>query len=145
MEYCFEIRTSQDFAVVPGGYFAAALLANGSILPETEGWDEFTCPASLSFGRRAAGFGRRRIYRQADLPAGQAEAAPSRTFAAKGDIPSAFIIKTNVFLDPGLLARHLNLRIASDGAPPRDIPLSHPGVKIDWPCRGTFVIDTGAV
>jgi hypothetical protein len=144
--YC-EIRADREFDVFPGSYFAVAVLADGAVLPETQGRDEFTFAASLPAGKRVAGFGRRRTYFPPDgNPAGKTlEAAPSLAFSWEEPRDLAFRLTTNIFLDQGLIARHLTLRLATDGAPARAIPLSNPSVRIDWPGRGTFVVSVGPV
>jgi hypothetical protein len=141
MIYYFEIRTDQGFDVFPGSYFATVILADGAVLPDTEGRDEFTFATPLSAGKRVAGFGRKQLYASSDT----LEAAPSRLLLLEDASDFSFKITTNVFLDQGLIARHLTLRIARDDAPPRTIPLSSPDVKIDWPSRGTFVINVGSL
>ncbi|MDR3589355.1 MAG: hypothetical protein P4N41_06805 [Negativicutes bacterium] len=147
MSCYFEIRASQKFDVFPGGYFAAALMADQAVLPETAGRDEFDFPATLLPGKRVAGFGRRRTYPppSSRLDGQSPEAAPSLPFPWEKSRDLSFRIITNVLLDQGLIARHLTLRVAAHDAPVRDIPLSSPDVRIDWPCRGTFVVDVGAI
>jgi len=141
VDYSFEIRAGQEFDVFPGSYFTTAILADGTVLPETEGRDEFTFPAALSPGKRVAGFGRQKIYASGESP----EAAPSQLFPWEDAQDFTFRITTNIFLDQGLLSRHLTLCIARDGLPALDIPLSRPDVKIAWPNRGTFVVNVGTL
>lgn len=145
MSYCLEIKTDQGIDVIPGCYFETALLVNDILMPETAGRDEFQLHTLLLPNKRVAGLGRNRTYLLTDLPAGLSacEAAPSESFALNGTDNLAIRIKTNIFLDQGLLAHHLNLCITKDGRPYREFSLNSPAVEIAWPVRGTFIVTIG--
>ncbi len=145
MNYCLEIKADRGIDVIPGGYFETAILANGTLLPETEGRDEFQLHTLLLPNKRVAGFGRKNTYLLTNLPAGLAalEAAPSESFTLNGTDNIAVRIKTNILLDQGMLAHYLNLYITKDGRPYREFPLNSPAVEIEWLARGTFIVMIG--
>jgi len=142
MDYRFAVKTKQGMDVKPGDYFSSAVLAGGDIVAGSEGRDDYNLRAVLPPGKRVAGFGRRKTYGQTDRPS-PLEAAPSPPLAIEEFRGLTFRIVTNIFLDQGLVARQLCLEVAEPGAAPREIPLDHPGVRIDWPARGVFLVTPG--
>jgi hypothetical protein len=52
------------------------------------------------------------------------------------------IVETNIWLDPGVMAQEVSIKISSDKKT-FDIPLNSPRIKMDWASRGTFAIDIG--
>jgi len=140
MKYYFDWNTQKEINVVSSNYFESTALAGNTLCPDTAGRDEFLLTGVIPPAKRLAGSGRSNRYSVADM-SGAIEAAPSIGIIIPNNLSEiSFLIKTNIILDPGLLAASVSLDIATVSGMTTHIPLNRSDVRIDWQSRGTFVV-----
>ncbi|KYZ76573.1 hypothetical protein AXX12_09085 [Anaerosporomusa subterranea] len=143
MQFTFEWKAQHAIDVIPGSYFSTAMIADGTIIDESRGHDEFQLNGMVLPEKRLAGFGREQSYQLDDLPAGLSalEAAASHPVEMSSETAAslAFAVDTNLFLSQGLLSHYLSLGVQKNGNY-REIPLQSPEVEIDWQSRGKYIV-----
>lgn len=142
MEITFEWKAQHAIDILPGSYFASAMLADGSAIEESRGLDEFQLHGMVLPEKRLAGFGRTQSYRLEDLPAGLSalEASPSEPMELPSETNAlSFAVDTNLFFGQDLFSHHLSLGVCKEGLY-REIPLQSPDVRIDWQSRGQYIV-----
>lgn len=144
MDYYFAWKAEKGIDIQPGDYFETAILADGKMLPETVGHDEYKLSGLLLPGKRIAGFGRIKAYSLESMPAGLGaiEAEPSAmTTLQENMLPIlSFQIVTNIILDQGLLAQYLSLDVIKPDGTSVQLLLSRPDVAISWQSRGNYIV-----
>ncbi|MFO7152493.1 MAG: hypothetical protein DIU66_004520 [Bacillota bacterium] len=142
MEFGVELFANRAIFVSDYHEVSLGILLNGSLLDDSLSKDAFNFNGVILGGKRIAGTGREIVYSYRDLVE-IFESKPSRPFSLLYLDPSDEIklaIDTNLFLDPGLMAQDLTMKIYL-GNKTQEIPLNRYDVKIEWPKRGFFLVD----
>jgi hypothetical protein len=142
VELGIELFASRAIYIADYHQISLALTVNGKLIEESLSLDSFNFFGVILGGKRVAATGRKILYSYKDLVE-IFEAKPARPFRLLYLDPEDEIklaIDTNLYLDPGLMAQDLIMRLLTENKS-LEIPLNRPDVKMDWPRRGFFVVD----
>jgi len=120
------------------------IIYNGVDIEESYSLDRYNFFGTILGGKRIAGLGRKKEYTWDDL---------FRIFEADTSNPIEFIfidpqddiklnIKTNMWLDPGILVQEVLMKIYTEKKV-LEVPLQRADIKLDWLSRGNFTVDIG--
>ena len=121
MKYFLELRATQDILVSAGSYWEAAILTEGSALPDSTVRADYCCQEVLPAGRQAISFGNGKKLRIPHIH--------SLTFQ----------IATNIFYDQYLIAESLALALSRDGILWQEIACNSPRISIQT-IEGRFAL-----
>ena len=118
---------------------------NGVPLEDTIGQDRFLFNGAVLPGRRAGATGRACRHGMNELTSGigfgtlDVPAGHAASVALDLSDELKLRIRTNLVLDPGVLAKAFSVRLRL-GDSWFDIPLSRPDVEVEWVARGEYLI-----
>lgn len=124
MKYMVELRATRDIPVHAGSYWEAAILTEGSALPDSAVREEYDCQEVLRSGRQAVSFGN------------------GRKLVIPHIHSLTFQITTNIITDRHLLADSLALALSRDGTVWQEIALSSSRISIQAAAGGFAIVVT---
>jgi hypothetical protein len=145
MQVVIELYVQRALFMMDTHFAKLEVLFNKKIIEESRSEDIFGFNGMILEGKRFAAIGRKRHYDHNHLMGKIFEAdhaTPVNFLFIDPEDDIKLVLETNIWLDPGILAQDISLKISSDKKN-LDIPLNRPDVKTDWSSRGTFAIDIG--
>lgn len=124
MKYMVELRATQDIPVHAGSYWEAAILTEGSALPDSAVREEYYRQEILRSGRRAVSFGN------------------GRKLVIPHIHSLIFQLATNIITDRNLLSDSLALALSRDGTVWQEIALSSARISIQTAAGGFALVVT---
>ncbi len=147
MKIAVDIYTEKPLCVKLDTYFKTVLQVDDKYFAGSEGHDRYSFLCVIGSEKRVAGLGREQAYSLSSMPAGMGavEARPGKYInLPEGAKEVVLAIETNLFLDPGILADSLGVRLVNEQGKKFDVPLARPDVSISWEGRGQYLIPLSA-
>ena len=124
MKYMVELRATRDIPVHAGSYWEAAILTEGSALPDSAVREEYCRQEILRSGRRAVSFGN------------------GRKLVIPHIHSLTFQLATNIITDRHLLADSLALALSRDGTTWQEIACNSARISIQTVAGGFALVVT---
>ena len=145
MQVKIELYVNNALFIMHSHFVALKVPSKDKILEESYAEDVFGFFGTILGGKRFAALGRKQNYDHGHLMGRIFEAnvaSPIEFLFIDPEDEIKLIVETNIWLDPGVMAQEVSIKISSDKKT-FDIPLNSPRIKMDWASRGTFAIDIG--